>query len=73
MDFGFVDYKSDLSYVTLLSRITFKYCNNPDGRIYSVYKMNRTNNNLVEILINQLTPLVLNRKNVIILNQFYQQ
>ena len=68
MDFGFVDYKSDLSYVTLLARITFKYCNNPDGRIYSVYKMNRTNNNLVEILINQLTPLVLNRKNVIILN-----
>lgn len=68
MDFDFVDYKSDLSYVTLLAKITFKYCNNPDGRIYSVYKMNGTNNNLVEILINQLTPLVLNRKNVIILN-----
>lgn len=68
MDFSFVDCKSDLSYVTLLARITFKYCNNHDGRIYATYSTSRTNNNLVEILISQLTPLMLNKKNAIILN-----
>ena len=68
MDFSFVDYKSDLSYVPLLAKIAFKYCNNPDGRIYATYSLSGINDNLVESLINQLTPLMFNKKNAIILN-----
>lgn len=30
MELKFVDCKSELSYVTLLPKITFKYCNNSD-------------------------------------------
>lgn len=68
MEFKFVDYKSETSYVTLLAKITFKYCNNLDGRIYATFNTRGENNNLVEILINQLTPVIVNKKNTIILN-----
>lgn len=63
MEFRFVDYKSDLSYVTLLAKITFKYCNNCDGRIYATYSINGVNHDdLIEILISHLTPLIVNKK-----------
>ena len=68
MEFKFVDYKSDSTYVTLLAKLTFKYCKNRDGRIYATYITSGKNNNSVEILINQLTPLMFNEKNSIILN-----
>ena len=70
MEIKFVDYMSETSYVTLLAKITFKYCNNYDGRIYATYSVDDTNNNIVETLINQLTPLplIVNKKNTIILN-----
>lgn len=68
MEVKFVDYKSETSYIALLSKITFKYCNNYDGRIYTAYSIDDTNNNLIETLINQLTPLIVNKKNTIILN-----
>ena len=68
MEFKFVDYKSETSYIVLLPKITFKYCNNYDGRIYTAYSIDDTNNNLIETLINQLTPLIVTKKNTIILN-----
>jgi len=68
MEIKFVDYKSETSYIALLAKITFKYCNNYDGRIYTTYSIGDTNNNLIETLINQLTPLIVNKKNTIILN-----
>ena len=68
MEIKFVDYKSETSYIALLAKITFKYCNNYDGRIYTAYSIGDTNNNLIETLINQLTPLIVNKKNTIILN-----
>ena len=70
MEIKFVDYMSETSYVTLLAKITFKSCNNYDGRIYATYSVDDTNNNIVETLINQLTPLplIVNKKNTIILN-----
>lgn len=68
MQFNFVDYKSDSTYVALLAKITFKYCNNYDGRIYTAFSIGDTNENIIETLINQLTPLLVNKKNTIILN-----
>ena len=68
MEIKFVDYKSETSYIALLAKITFKYCNNYDGRVYTTYRVGDTNNNLIETLINQLTPLIVNKKNTIILN-----
>ena len=68
MQFNFVDYKSDSTYVALLAKITFKYCNNYDGRIYTAFRIGDTNENIIETLINQLTPLLVNKKNTIILN-----
>jgi len=68
MEFGFVDYKSDATYVTLLPKIVFKYCNDRDGRIYATYNGGEVKNNLIEILIGQLTPAIVNKKNAIILN-----
>ena len=68
MEIKFVDYKSETSYIALLAKITFKYCNNYDGRIYTAYSIGDTNNNQIETLINQLTPLIVNKKNTIILN-----
>lgn len=68
MQFEFVDYKSESTYIALLPRLAFKYCNNPDGRIYTTYKDIETNNELIETLINQLTPIIVNKKNSIILN-----
>ena len=67
MEFKFVDYKADSTYVPLLAKISFKYCNNRDGRIYATYSMSGANNT-IEILINQLTPVLGNKKNIIILN-----
>ena len=69
MEFKFVEYKSDSTYVILLPKLAFKYCNNRDGRIYATYSTNEKNNNLVELFINELSPLMLfNKKNAIILN-----
>ena len=68
MEIKFVDYKSETSYIALLAKITFKYCNNYDGRIYTAYSIGDTNDNLIKTLINQLTPLIVNKKNTIILN-----
>lgn len=70
MEVRFVDYKSETSYIALLAKITYKYCNNYDGRIYTTYSIDDTSNNLVETLINQLNPLplIINKKNTIILN-----
>lgn len=68
MVFNFVNYKSDTSYITLLSKIAFKYCDNCDGRIYATYCINDISENAVEIIINQLTPFVINKKNSVILN-----
>ena len=67
MKFEFVDYKSDLSHETLLAKITFRYCNNFDGRIYTIYN-GGNDKDIVEELISQLTPFILNKKNAIILN-----
>ena len=68
MQFEFVDYKSESTYIALLPRLAFKYCNNPDGRVYTTYKGIETNNELIETLINQLTPIIINKKNAIVLN-----
>lgn len=68
MEIKFVDYKSETSYIALLAKITFKYCNNYDGRIYTSYSIGEASSNLIETLINQLTPLIVNKKNTIILN-----
>lgn len=69
MKFEFVDYKTDLSYETLLAKITYRYCNNSDGRIYTTYKSSNANGkDIVEQLVSQLTPFFMNKKNAIILN-----
>ena len=68
MQLEFVDYKSESTYITLLPKLAFKYCNNLDGRIYTTYKGIETNNELIETLINQLTPIIINKKNAIVLN-----
>ena len=68
MEFKFVDNKYDSTYVTLLAKITFKYCNNRDGRIYATYKGSITGKNIAEVLISQLTPIIINKNNAIILN-----
>lgn len=68
MKFEFVNYKSESSYVTLLPKITFKYCSNYDGRIYAKYTMDTVNDNIVRVLLDQLLPGIINKKNSIILN-----
>lgn len=68
MEFEFVNYKSELTYIILLPKLAFKYCNNPDGKIYTSYRGIEKNNELIEALINQLTPKIINKKNAIILN-----
>ena len=68
MIFRFVDNKSDSSYVPLLAQLAFKYCNNRDGRIYTTYSGSIIGKNIVEVLIIQLTPIIINKKNAIILN-----
>ena len=68
MKFRFVDYKSDTTYIPLLGRLAFKYCKNRDGRIYATYSGSIINKNMVEVLIDNLTPIFINKKNAIILN-----
>ena len=69
MFFDFVDYKSDITYETLLAKISFPFCDNPDGRLYTVIKHNEIEpKKIVAKLIDKLTPFIFVRKNVIILN-----
>ena len=68
MELKFVDCKSELSYVTLLPKITFKYCNNSDGKIYATYSMSTKDDDIVGVLIDQLLPIIVNKKNAIVLN-----
>lgn len=65
MEFKFVEYKLDSTYVTLLAKLTFKYSNNRDGRIYATYSTNEKNNNLVVLFINELTPFMLFNKKML--------
>ena len=69
MKLKFVNYKSDSSHVVLLPKIAFKYCNNYDGRIYTTIDCGEKSNiNIVEKLIEQLTPFIIGQKNCVILN-----
>ena len=69
MDFNFVDYKSDFSYVVLLPKIAFRYCNNFDGRIYTSINLDAEfDGNVVAKLIEKLNPFVITKRNAVILN-----
>ena len=69
MNIYFTKEKEINSYVVLLPKITFKYCDNIDGRIYVKYLLNNSSkeNDVIE-LISQLNPLIMTKKNVAILN-----
>lgn len=69
MNIYFTNEKEINSYVVLLPKITFKYCDNIDGRIYVKYLLNNSSkeNDVIE-LISQLNPLIMTKKNVAILN-----
>lgn len=69
MDIYFSWEKTSFSYDVLLSKISFKYCNNLDGRIYAnIIRGNQSSIEVVKELINALNPIFLTKKNVIILN-----
>lgn len=69
MNLNFTDTKFEYTYIILLAKITFKYCNNPDGRIYTIIEnANGSSYEIVRKLILELNPFIMNRKNVIILN-----
>ena len=69
MYFCFTYCKSESTYETLLAKITFRYCNNLGGTIYTRINLDEKNaESIIAELIEQLTPFFITKKNTIILN-----
>lgn len=69
MNIYFSQEKNAFSYDILLPKISFKYCNNTDGRIYAnIIPNNKPSIEVVKELINALNPIIITKKTTIILN-----
>lgn len=61
--------KNENSFEVLLPKISFKYCDNLDGRIYAnIIDKDKTEIEVVQELIDELNPLIITKKTAIILN-----
>ena len=68
MKYKFVYDNSESTYAILLPKLTFSYCNEFEGIAHTTYSGSIDNNNIIEELINDLTPVIITKKNAIILN-----
>lgn len=69
MNIYFSEYKGEHSFEVLLPNISFIYCNNRDGRIYTnIISENKSALDTAKELISGLNPLFITKKSVIILN-----
>ena len=69
MKLQFIDHETEDSHIVFLGKLSFRYCNNFDGFLYTTFSTEEKNSQkIVKMLIDRLVPYIVCRKNAIILN-----